>query len=420
MKNRAIRNIAILGSIAIAGIISVQIYWISQALNLQQKQFQEDVFISLKRVAERISEYNQMDFPVANPVKQISSDYYIVNIREVIDANILEMYLRNEFLYMNIQTDYEYAIYDCSSERMVYGEYVSFKENQSKISAGDLPKYDEFIYYFGVNFPKQTSYLMAGNKLWVFFSFLLFLTVLFFVYALNIILRQKRLSELQKDFINNMTHEFKTPISTINIASDALLQDKSISFDKGLKNYTKIIKEQNERLNRQVEKVLQIAEIERKEMELKYEEVGLHGQINSIAKSVELKLKNREGKVEIYLNATNDVLRCDKLHLTNIMYNIIDNSLKYTQSKPTIKIETLEMERFLYLKISDNGMGIPQEHLQEVKNKFFRVPTGRVHNVKGFGLGLYYVDQVCKAHNWQWDIKSKQGEGTTIILKIKR
>lgn len=420
MKNRAIRNIAILGSIAIAGIISVQIYWINQALNLQQKQFQEDVFISLKRVAERISEYNQMDFPVANPVKQISSDYYIVNIREVIDANILQLYLRNEFINMNIQTDYEYAIYDCTSERMVYGEYVSFKENQSKISTGDLPKYDEFTYYFGVNFPKQTSYLMAGNKLWVFFSFLLLLTVLFFVYALNIILRQKRLSELQKDFINNMTHEFKTPISTINIASDALLQDNSVSSDKSLINYTQIIKEQNERLNRQVEKVLQIAEIERKEIELKYEEVSLHTQINSIAKSVELKLKNRDGKIEINLNAVNDVLFCDKLHLTNILYNIIDNSLKYTQLKPTIKIETSELERFLYLSISDNGTGIPQEHLHEVKNKFFRVPTGRVHNVKGFGLGLYYVDQICEAHNWEWDIESKLGEGTTILLKIKR
>jgi two-component system phosphate regulon sensor histidine kinase PhoR len=303
---------------------------------------------------------------------------------------------------------------------MVYGEYVSIKENQSKISVGDLPKYDEFIYYFGVNFPKQTSYLMAGNKLWVFFSFLLLLTVLFFVYALSIILRQKRLSELQKDFINNMTHEFKTPISTIHIASEALLQDASISGDKSLKNYTQIIKEQNERLNRQVEKVLQIAEIERKEIELKYEEVHVHKQINSIAKSVELKLKNRKGDIEINLDAADDVLHCDKLHLTNILYNIIDNSLKYTQSKPSIKIETSEMERFLYLKISDNGMGIPQEHLQEVKNKFFRVPTGRVHNVKGFGLGLYYVDQICKAHHWQWDIESKLGEGTSILFKIKR
>lgn len=420
MKNRAIRNIAILGSIAIVGILSIQIYWINQALNLQQKQFQEDVFISLKRVAERISDYNKMDFPQENPVKQLSSDYYIVNIREVIDANILDLYLRKEFARNNIHTDYEYAIYDCSSDKMVYGEYVSVEEKKDKISSGELPKYDEFIYYFGVNFPNRTSYLMASNKLWIFFSFLLLLTVLFFVYALNIILRQKRLSELQKDFINNMTHEFKTPISTISIASSALINDERIAKDRGLENYTRIIKEQNERLNRQVEKVLQIAELEKQSIELHTEEVQLHEQVNALTKSIELIIEKRGGKISLNLNAKNDRLRCDKLHLTNILYNILDNAIKYSPSKPELYIETKEMERFLYLKIKDNGIGIPQEHLQKVRHKFYRVPTGKIHNVKGFGLGLFYVDQVCKAHRWEWDIKSKPKEGTEVLFKIPK
>lgn len=420
MKNRAIRNIAVLGSVAIAGIISVQIYWISQALNLQQDKFQEDVFISLKKVAENISEYNQMDFPVENPVKQISSDYYIVNIREAIDANILELYLRKEFIKRNIQTDYEYAIYDCSSEKMVYGEYVSFEDNKNEIQIEELPKYDEFIYYFGIHFPKKTSYLLAGNKLWVFFSFILLLTVLFFVYALSIILRQKRLFELQKDFINNMTHEFKTPISTIHIASEALLNDKAISEEKNLSNYTQIIKEQNERLNRQVEKILQIAALERREIDLNFEEIALHKSINSTVKSIELTLQKRGGSINTSLLANNDLVLCDKLHLTNILYNIIDNAIKYNHQKPCISIETSEMERFLCLKISDNGIGIPQEELGNVKNKFFRVPTGKVHNVKGFGLGLYYVDQICKAHSWHWEIESEKNKGTTVLFRIKK
>ena len=420
MKNRAIRNIAILGSIAIAGIISVQIYWINQALSLQQQKFQEDVFISLKKVAENISEYNQMDFPVENPVKQISSDYYIVNIREAIDANILELYLRTEFVKRNIQTDYEYAIYDCSSEKMVYGEYVSFKDKLNKKAIGELPKYDEFIYYFGINFPNKASYLIAGNQLWVFFSFLLLLTVLFFVYALSIILRQKRLSELQKDFINNMTHEFKTPISTIGIAAAALLNDRAIFGEKNLTNYTQIIKEQNLRLNKQVEKILQIAEIERQEIELNFEKTRLNDSINAIVKSVELSLEKRAGKIVTHLNASNDLILCDKLHLTNILYNIIDNAIKYNHQNPHIKIETSEMDRFLYLRVSDNGIGIPKEKINKVKNKFFRVSTGRVHNVKGLGLGLYYVSQICKAHNWHWEIESKPNKGTTVLFKIKR
>ena len=420
MKSKTIRNIAILGSIAIAGIISVQIYWISQALNLQQKQFQEDVFISLKKVAERISEYNKMDSPAANPVKQISSDYYIVNIREVIDANVLKLYLRDEFDRMNIQTDYEYAIYDCASEKMVYGEYVSFQDKDKRTRLGKLPKYDEFIYYFGVNFPKQASYLIAGNQLWIFFSVLLLLTVLFFVYAINIILRQKQLSELQKEFINNMTHEFKTPISTILIAADALLEEEQIKNKQDLKNYTQIIKEQNERLNRQVEKVLQVTKIGRKEIELKKEAISLHENIKSIVNSVKIKLEKKQGTIKTHLNASLDVVHCDKLHLTNIIYNIIDNSIKYSGEKPLITIETNKMEGFLQLVITDNGIGIADKHIPEIKKKFYRVPTGKVHNVKGFGLGLYYVNQVCRAHDWKWDIKSTIGKGTSIIFKIKQ
>lgn len=420
MKNRTIRNIAILGSLAIAGVISVQIYWINQALNLQQKQFQEGVFISLKRVAERISEYNQMDSPAIKTVKQISSDYYIVNIREAIDANILELYLCDEFDKMNIQTDYEYAIYDCASEKMVYGAYISFEEKETKIRPGDLPKYDEFIYYFGVNFPKRTSYLIAGNRLWIFFSGLLFLTVIFFVYALNIILKQKRLSELQKEFINNMTHEFKTPISTILIASDALLEDEVVKNKKDLSNYSQIIKEQNERLNRQVEKVLQITEMERADIELKKENIRLHESIKSITSSVEIKLSKQQGELTTNLAAENDLIRCDKLHLTNIIYNVIDNALKYSNKKTKINIETKQLERFLQLTITDNGIGIAEEHIANVSRKFYRVPTGKVHNVKGFGLGLYYVNQVCKAHDWQWEVKSEMGKGTSITFKIKK
>ena len=419
MKNRTIINVAILGSIAIAGVISVQIYWINQALNLQQKQFQKSVFISLRRVAERISDYNKMDFPVKNPVKQISSDYYIVNIREAIDANILKLYLNKEFHRMNIHTDYEYAIYDCSSEKMVYGEYVSFKKTPTKNRIGTLPKYDEFIYYFGINFPKQTSYLIAGNTLWIFFSILLLITISFFVYALTIILRQKRLSELQKDFINNMTHEFKTPISTINIATEVLLENPVIINEKDLSNYTKIIKEQNERLNWQVEKVLQITEIDQSRMELKSEKINLHQAVNSIIRSVELKLKSKGGRLLTDFNAKNDLINCDKLHLTNVLYNIIDNAIKYSVECPEIRIETSEKEGFLYLSISDNGIGIAKEHIQKVKNKFFRVPTGKVHNVKGFGLGLFYVSEVCKAHQWHWEIRSNLGKGTRVLFKIK-
>ena len=150
------------------------------------------------------------------------------------------------------------------------------------------------------------------------------------------------------------------------------------------------------------------------------EEAKNNESIKSVVSSVQLNLKTKGGDVKTNLLAKNDLINCDKLHLTNVLYNIIDNSIKYSNKNPQIIIETSEMAGFLYLSISDNGIGIAEEHIEKVKNKFFRVPTGRVHNVKGFGLGLYYVSQVCKAHDWDWEIESKIGKGTNILFKIKQ
>ena len=419
MKSKTIRNLSILGFITIFGIISVQIYWITQALNLQKKEFQNSVFISLRNVAKDISKYNKMDFPIENPVKQISSDYYIVNIREAIDVNILQLYLKQEFSKYNLRLDYEFAIYDCLNDKMVYGKYVSFDyENEDQLSNENLPKYNQFTYYFGVHFPKINSYLLASNKLWIFFTVILFFSILFFVYSINIILKQKRLSELQKNFINNMTHEFKTPISTINIASKALNDNNTIKLDKNLSNYSSIIFEQNQRLNLQIEKILEIAKIEREKIKLKKELINLNEIIKTIINSVNLSLIELNAKVILNLSNDDIFIKCDKIHLSNVLYNIIDNALKYSQPNPKITIETLFEKNHATIKVSDNGVGIPKEFISKVSNKFFRVPTGKIHNVKGFGLGLFYVNEICKAHNWTWKINSTENSGTEITFKI--
>jgi len=239
------------------------------------------------------------------------------------------------------------------------------------------------------------------------------------MYSLSIILRQKKLSELQKDFINNMAHEFKTPISTIHIAAYALIQNKEIKKNPDLKNYSQIIKEQNKRLNLQVEKVLQIADLDRGKIEMEKEKISLHQVINSVINSVELKIMKKKGLVLKDLNSSNDILYCDKVHVTNILYNLIDNSIKYSDQAPKISISTKDLEGFLYLTIKDNGIGIPSEYINEIKKKFFRVPKGKIHDVKGFGLGLFYVDEVCKAHKWSFKISSIPQKGTSIKFKMK-
>ncbi|MCD4664357.1 MAG: hypothetical protein K8R68_03735, partial [Bacteroidales bacterium] len=221
MKSNHIRIAVLLGSISIVGIILFQWYWVNKSFSLVEEQFNRKVEIALYNVAEKMATFNNSELPNENPVRQMSSNYFIVDINDVIDAKILDHYLKTEFEYSNINIDYEYAIYDCETNRMVYGNYI--KQN----GAGDMKekkfqKYDEFTYYFGIIFPSKTLYVLNNMNIWLISSFVLFTAIIFFAYAIFIILKQKRLSEVQKDFINNMTHEFKTPISTIGISANVL------------------------------------------------------------------------------------------------------------------------------------------------------------------------------------------------------
>jgi two-component system phosphate regulon sensor histidine kinase PhoR len=242
-------------------------------------------------------------------------------------------------------------------------------------------------------------------------------TLAFFSYSMFVILRQKQLSELQRDFINNMTHEFKTPISTINISTDVFLQNEKVREDPRLNRYAGIIKEQVLRLNTQVEKVLQLAKIERDNIELNIEKLDLVELISSISPSIELKVNDKKGTLQLNLTASNTVVNADRIHLTNILHNLVDNAVKYTRDHPVIQISLHDGPgKKLILAIQDNGIGIAREHQRRVFDKFYRVPTGNLHNVKGFGLGLFYVKTVCKQHKWHLEMDSKPGEGTIIRI----
>jgi two-component system phosphate regulon sensor histidine kinase PhoR len=215
-----------------------------------------------------------------------------------------------------------------------------------------------------------------------------------------------------------MTHEFKTPISTINISTDVFIQNEKVKEDPRLSRYAGIIKEQVLRLNTQVEKVLQLAKIERDNIELNVEEIDLADLIQSISPSIELKINDKQGTLHLDLAAKNALVRADRLHLTNILHNLVDNGVKYSKDKPEIRIGLRNEGHNLVLSVQDNGIGIPKEHQKRVFDKFYRVPTGNVHNVKGFGLGLFYVKTMCKEHHWKLDLQSEPGKGTRIEIAM--
>jgi len=225
---------------------------------------------------------------------------------------------------------------------------------------------------------------------------------------------------MQKDFINNMTHEFKTPISTIKISSDVFLKNENVKEDKRLHRYATIIKEQNERLNNQVEKVLQIARVERDNFKLNLEEVNLHEILHHTMDSAEVKIYAQNGEIRNDFNATKAFIKADKLHLTNILHNLLDNAIKYCKKTPEILIKTEDLGNKIKLTIKDKGIGIDKEFQGKVFDKFFRVPTGNVHNVKGFGLGLFYIKNICTAHGWRIQLNSEPDQGTEINILLNK
>ena len=418
MKNSQVRFVVLLGVVAILGIVSVQVYWLRKAYDIKERQFNETIHTALHKVAENLASANGGNLGNEEIINQLSSDYFVVNINDNIDANTLEYYLTNEFEKFQIELDFEYAIYDCGNDKMVYGNYVKIEERGNEEPTTNLPTYDEFTYYFGVYLPTKSNFVINNLRLSIFFSLILILAVVFFAYAIYVILQQKRLSELQSDFINNMTHEFKTPISSIALSAEALLKHPNLSEEKRLNNYARIIKEQAARLNTQVEKVLQITTIQDNELEIKKEALNLKELIEGVVRSTKVGYETRGGQILFDTCDAETIVRADRVHLTNIIDNLLDNSLKYNQGVPEAHVELLKQGKGYLLKIADNGMGIEEKYISQIFDKFYRVPTGNVHNVKGFGLGLFYVKQVIDKHHWKIGIKSEVGKGTSIEIHI--
>jgi two-component system phosphate regulon sensor histidine kinase PhoR len=272
-----------------------------------------------------------------------------------------------------------------------------------------------------IYFPGQRKFLLG--KIWITLasSGLLLLTIMVcFAYALHIIVKQKKISEIKNDFINNMTHEFKTPISTVSLACEAL-KDGDLHRDAGrIDKYVSIIQAENARLGMQVERVLQIAQLERKDIKLKPEVLDIHNIVDAAIQNIRIQVEKRNGKIETKYGAAYTLVYADEVHLTNIVFNLLDNANKYSDNTPVISVETSESADHIVLRVSDKGVGMTQEATNRIFEKFYRVPTGNIHNVKGFGLGLAYVKTMVEMMHGQIGVRSAPGKGSTFTLTLPK
>lgn len=418
MSRNTLRIIIILAAISIAGITATQLYWVRKAFDLRENQFNRDVQVALSSVAQQIFEINKTPSPSNNPVNQLSTNYFVVIINGPVNANLLEFLINTEFEKRNIKAEYEYGIYDCIEQCMVGGKSISPHQKNTKVNLAEMPTWRKDGYYFGVQFPHIEANLIGQMGIWSFSSIVLVIVIFFFVYTLVVILKQRRLSEIQKDFINNMTHEFKTPLSTIAISTSVLKDPSIVKSPERLLNYATIIENESQRLRQQVERVLQMAKLEKGTLGLKREKFDIHEIIREAVEHQSLALKNKNGKVALLLEADKSVVFIDKLHFTNILFNLLDNSIKYSQATPHIELHTYNQANQFVLEVKDNGIGIHPDHQKKIFLRFYRVPTGNLHDVKGFGLGLNYVKLMVEAHRGRITVSSEPGNGATFKIVL--
>ena len=442
MNRKNINAVVVLGIISLASILVVQMVWMRKTIAIQQtniaiqekedslnlKQFSEQAHIALRNVLEEISTQNSDSSDLYGAVKQIRTNYFSVDINEELHPFYLETLLKRELYDQNIHQDFQYGIYDCFSDSIVFGNLIKYtkttgyapvSDTLAGITSAKLPwKTDG--HYFTVIFPNvQSKSIDEQEEIispWIYVTIIVVLVMIFFGYTLTVILRQKRLSEVKTDFINNMTHELKTPISTIGLSSEMLMRTDFSEDPEKLKKYASIIYKENKRLENQVERVLNVAKLDKEELVLKKEPMDIHELLEEAKENFTLNQIANGGEVQLHLEAEQCIIEADPVHVTNVIYNLMDNAVKYCDKTPLISISTKSDKKGLRIDFSDNGVGIKKEDLKMIFDKFYRVPTGNLHNVKGFGLGLFYVKLIIDSHNGKIEVKSKPGEGTTFSV----
>lgn len=344
------------------------------------------------------------------------------NIEERIDSLYLQQLLYHEIADKGIETDYRYAVKNSNLgvDKIIIGSKNYTPGKRDKEYSQPLFQSDRngvkpnYLYIY---FPDRPNYLLSQTGLTIIPTVILTaLLIGIFAFTILIIFRQKKLSIIKNDFINNMTHELKTPISTISLASQMLQDDSVSNTTKTIEHLSQVINQESKRLSFQVEKVLQMAVFNEGRLKLKFKEFDVNKMVNSVATNFELRIKSKNGILETDVMAQNHIMKGDEVHITNIIFNLLDNAVKYSKEIPEIKLTTENKKDNIVISVQDKGIGIAKEHRTHIFDRFYRVPTGNIHNVKGFGLGLSYVKKIVDLHNGNIKIESELNKGTKFSI----
>lgn len=340
-------------------------------------------------------------------------------IQERVSVEQLGKFLKDELHKYGVKTPFEFGIYSNGLATKIRSE--NFKYNSNTTYGIPILQDNEgmSMYQLLVSFPQKSKFVFS-SLIGISTLSLLFTLVIVLTYssALNQLIKQKQISEIKTDFINNMTHEFKTPIATINLALDAIKNPKIIEDKEKVQRYLQMIKEENKRMHAQVENVLRISKLEKNELDISKEPRDVTEIIEDAIEHVSLIVEDRQGIIHQHFNAQRSTILLNEVHFTNVLVNVLDNAIKYSPDAPIIDVFTENIKDFILIKIQDQGAGMSKVAQKRVFEKFYREHTGDLHNVKGHGLGLAYVKQIVEDHNGQIFVESEKGKGSTFIIKM--
>ena len=415
--------IVVLITLSVVGILFIQMSWINNALKLKNEEFLRGVDNALiqtkKALHDKFAFKSHLIFN-----DEDSKLFYLQNNFRVDGAfsreevqDILEQQLRQN----NIKEPFEFCVTNIFKLAILQSDgfqMSSLNMAKSIEVAPDNANRSHETLYLSIFEDKNA---IIREMLWMIIASIVFTTIIILAFFVTVrtLFNQKKLSEIKSDFINNMTHELKTPLATISLAIDALTNEKVIHDTDKIKVYSSLIKEENKRMNKQVEKILQAARLEKEEIKLNLQSLDAHEVIHKVADNFALQVQEKNGVLELKLNASNPNIKADDVHFSNIIFNLLDNALKYSEGSPHITVETFKHGNgMLSIKVKDNGIGMDKETQARIFEKFYRAHTGNLHNVKGFGLGLSYVKAIVDAHEGKIKVESTPGKGSTFTITL--
>jgi two-component system phosphate regulon sensor histidine kinase PhoR len=421
MNRRVLTIIIVLTSISLIAALVTQLLWVRDAGLLKEDQFNNSIKVALRTVINEINEMNTSYSPEMLDIDSITY-WEHVDLLSVLHPKILDSLIRKEFNSEQIDDSYNYGVYRTKDSLFILGNFKGKTQklllhSPLQISLTCLCQSDD--YWLSVYFPDKKSVLFNEMVILPVMSGLFLLVLVFsFFFTIFFTIKQKKLTEMKSDFVNNMTHEFKTPLSTISVTSEILSKEQVKNSPERVSKYAKIIYDENARLKNMVERVLQIAIIDKDDFNLRLKEHNVHEIITECAENFELRIAERKGCFRMNLDANQCGILIDRNHLANILNNLLDNADKYSPENPQITIITRNLNNSLLITIEDKGIGIAKENQEDVFKRFHRLQRGDIHDVKGFGIGLYYVKTMVEKMNGKIELHSELNKGSSFTISF--